>query len=51
MLILACAKQTLEVDRSTRKAQWRTPGRTPNMELRGKTLGIVGVGNPDLWPS
>jgi D-3-phosphoglycerate dehydrogenase / 2-oxoglutarate reductase len=45
MLILACAKQTLEVDRATRKAQWRTPGRAPNMELRGKTLGIVGVGN------
>jgi D-3-phosphoglycerate dehydrogenase / 2-oxoglutarate reductase len=44
MLILACAKQTLDVDRATRKAEWR-PRLTPNMELRGKTLGIVGVGN------
>ena len=45
MLILACAKQTLDMDRMTRKAEWRTPRPQPNMELRGKTLGIVGVGN------
>jgi len=45
MLILACAKQTLDVDRATRKAEWRLPHATPNMELTGKTLGIVGVGN------
>ena len=44
MLILACAKQTLDVDRMTRKAEWRRP-RKGNMELKGKTLGIVGVGN------
>ncbi len=44
MLILACAKQTLDVDRMTRKAEWRRPPRG-NMELKGKTLGIVGVGN------
>lgn len=44
MLILACAKQTLDVDRTTRKAEWRS-SRPPNMELRGKTLGIVGIGN------
>jgi D-3-phosphoglycerate dehydrogenase len=45
MLILACAKQTLEVDRLTRKADWRAPRTRGNMELKGKTLGIVGVGN------
>jgi D-3-phosphoglycerate dehydrogenase / 2-oxoglutarate reductase len=45
MLILACAKQTLDVDSMTRKADWRPARPQPNMELRGKTLGIVGVGN------
>jgi D-3-phosphoglycerate dehydrogenase len=44
MLILACAKQTLEVDRMTRKAEWKRPAKG-NVELKGKTLGIVGVGN------
>ena len=45
MLILACAKQTLDVDRSTRKAEWRPARSKGNMELKGKTLGIVGIGN------
>jgi D-3-phosphoglycerate dehydrogenase len=45
MLILACAKQTLDVDRSTRKAEWRPARPNGNMELKGKTLGIVGLGN------
>jgi D-3-phosphoglycerate dehydrogenase len=45
MLILACAKQTLEVDRATRQAEWRPPRGKGNMELKGKILGIVGVGN------
>jgi D-3-phosphoglycerate dehydrogenase len=44
MLILACAKQTLDIDRMTRKADWKRPPKG-NMELNGKTLGIVGVGN------
>ncbi len=44
MLILACAKQTLELDRVTRKAEWKRPPKG-NIELKGKTLGIVGVGN------
>jgi D-3-phosphoglycerate dehydrogenase len=44
MLILACAKQTLDIDKMTRSGEWK---RLPkgNMELKGKTLGIVGVGN------
>ena len=45
MLILACAKQTLDVDRLTRRAEWKPPRPKANIELRGKTLGIVGVGN------
>jgi D-3-phosphoglycerate dehydrogenase / 2-oxoglutarate reductase len=44
MMILACAKQTLEIDRTTRNAEWKRPAKD-NMELKGKTLGIVGVGN------
>jgi len=44
MLILACAKQTLDIDRMTRNADWKRPPKG-NMELNGKTLGIVGVGN------
>ena len=44
MLILACAKQTLEIDKMTRTGDWKRPSRG-NMELKGKTLGIVGVGN------
>ena len=44
MLMLACAKRTLLVDRWTRAGDWtaRTGG---NFELAGKTLGIVGIGN------
>jgi D-3-phosphoglycerate dehydrogenase len=45
MLILTCAKQTLDTDRMTRTGDWRRARPLPNMELRGKTLGIVGVGN------
>jgi D-3-phosphoglycerate dehydrogenase len=45
MLILACAKRTLDVDRLTRKADWGAQRWKGNMELAGKTLGIIGVGN------
>lgn len=44
MLILACAKQTLDIDKMTRTGEWKRPPKG-NMELKGKTLGIVGVGN------
>jgi len=44
MLMLACAKRTLDVDRMTREGDWGAR-RGGNFELGGKTLGIVGVGN------
>ncbi len=44
MLMLNCAKRTLAVDKATRAADW-SGRRGGNVELAGKTLGIVGVGN------
>ena len=49
MLMLACVKRTLPVDRWTRAGDWSAKARaaddTGNSELAGKTLGIVGIGN------
>jgi D-3-phosphoglycerate dehydrogenase len=45
MLMLACVKRTVEIDRMTRKGDWRARHEIRNTELAGKTLGIVGVGN------
>ncbi len=45
MLILACAKKAIPIDRLTRKADWSPARWHGNMELHGKTLGIIGVGN------
>jgi D-3-phosphoglycerate dehydrogenase len=45
MLMLACAKRTLHVDRQTRAGDWGPAARLGNTELGGKTLGVVGVGN------
>jgi D-3-phosphoglycerate dehydrogenase len=45
MLILACAKRALPVDRMTRSDDWGPARWRGNMELAGKTLGIIGVGN------
>jgi D-3-phosphoglycerate dehydrogenase len=45
MLMLAAAKKTIQIDRMTRKGDW-TEGRAKGIfELKGKTLGIIGVGN------
>jgi D-3-phosphoglycerate dehydrogenase len=45
MLMLACAKRALQVDRWTRARDWRARWDAGNVELAGKTLGIVGVGS------
>jgi D-3-phosphoglycerate dehydrogenase len=49
MLMLACVKRALPVDRWTRSGDWSAKARaaddTGNTELAGKTLGIVGIGN------
>jgi D-3-phosphoglycerate dehydrogenase len=45
MLMLACVKRTIEIDRMTRRGDWRARHEIRNTELAGKTLGIVGVGN------
>ena len=45
MLMLTCVKRTRLVDKATRAGDWGAKARTGNIELAGKTLGIVGVGN------
>jgi len=45
MLILACVKNAVVVDRRTRMADWSGDRTRGNFEVKGKTLGIVGVGN------
>ncbi len=45
MLMLACAKQAVVVDQRTRKADWGKGRWQGFVELHGKTLGIIGVGN------
>ena len=45
MLMLTAAKKTIAIDRMTRKGEW-VEGRAKGIfELKGKTLGIIGVGN------
>src|ERR671918_295517 len=48
MMMLVCVKQTLYQDRLTRAGDWgakRSSAYTAHIELAGKTLGIIGVGN------
>ena len=45
MLILAAVKNAVVLDRRTRKSDWAEARWHGNFELKGKTLGIVGVGN------
>ncbi len=45
MLMLACTKRTIVLDRMTRKSDW-SPARWKGLtEIKGMTLGIIGVGN------
>jgi D-3-phosphoglycerate dehydrogenase len=45
MLMLCCVKKTIPIDRGTRKGGWRGPNVRGITELKGATLGIIGVGN------
>ncbi len=48
MLMLMCAKRAVAIDKMTRAGDWggkELTGKTGNVELAGRTLGIVGVGN------
>jgi D-3-phosphoglycerate dehydrogenase len=45
LLILSCAKQAQRIDRLTRAGTWGTVRAGELFELKGKTLGIIGVGN------
>ena len=45
MLMLVAAKKTLAIDRATRKGEWVERRALGIFELKGKTLGIIGVGN------
>ena len=48
MLMLMCAKRALQIDKATRAGDWsmkQLTGNTGNVELAGRTLGVIGVGN------
>jgi len=45
MLMLGCVKHVRSIDRMTRAGDWQARRVINNVELSGKTLGIVGVGN------
>ena len=43
-LMLACAKNIVYLDEQTRQNHFEMRNKVPGIELRGKTLGIVGLG-------
>jgi D-3-phosphoglycerate dehydrogenase len=45
LLILGCAKQAPRLDRLTRAGNWGAASAEALFELKGKTLGIIGVGS------
>jgi len=45
MLMLCCVKKTIAIDRATRRGDWRGEHSRGITELKGATLGIIGVGN------
>jgi D-3-phosphoglycerate dehydrogenase len=45
MLMLCCARKAIIIDRATRRGEWRGGHFRGITELRGATLGIIGVGN------
>jgi phosphoglycerate dehydrogenase-like enzyme len=45
MFMLVLSKQLIKMDRLTRQGRWDLRGEVKGIELRGRTLGIVGLGN------
>ena len=45
MLLLACSRKLLSLDRSMRAGCWRSDSRAPMGGMYGQTLGIVGMGD------
>jgi D-3-phosphoglycerate dehydrogenase / 2-oxoglutarate reductase len=45
MLMLACAKRARQIDRNARTGDWSARHVVENVELAGRTIGIVGIGN------
>ncbi|MEM4918793.1 MAG: NAD(P)-dependent oxidoreductase, partial [Thermofilaceae archaeon] len=43
-LILACARRIVEADRAVREGRWGARVHLVGLELRGKTLGVIGLG-------
>lgn len=44
-LILGLVRRVLVGDRAAREGRFREPSNAPDVELRGRTLGVVGMGN------
>ena len=45
LLLLACAKKLLPLDRAVRDGRWRPGPLAPMASIHGETLGLVGFGN------
>ena len=43
-LMLACARRLVEADRAVREGRWGARVELVGLELRGKTLGVIGLG-------
>ena len=43
-LMLACARRLVEADRAVREGRWRARVELVGLELKGKTLGVIGLG-------
>jgi len=43
-LILACARRIVEADRAVREGRWGARVHLVGLELKGKTLGVIGLG-------
>lgn len=48
LLMLACSRRLLPGDTAVRRGEWRSPENFPGPELKGKTLGLLGLGNTGL---